>query len=42
VLDYWRDHPSEGLESYASGCWGPAAADALIQPFGKWRNPETD
>jgi glucose-6-phosphate 1-dehydrogenase len=42
VLDYWRDHPDQGLESYASGSWGPAAADALIRPFGKWRNPETD
>jgi glucose-6-phosphate 1-dehydrogenase len=42
VLDHWRDHPDQGLESYASGSWGPAAADALIRPFGKWRNPETD
>ncbi len=42
VLDYWRDHPGESLESYASGSWGPAGADALIKPFGKWRNPETD
>jgi glucose-6-phosphate 1-dehydrogenase len=42
VLDHWRDHPDQGLESYASGSWGPTAADALIQPFGKWRNPETD
>jgi glucose-6-phosphate 1-dehydrogenase len=42
VLDYWRDHPAEGLELYPSGGWGPSAADALIKPFGKWRNPETD
>ena len=42
VLDHWRDHPDQGLESYASGSWGPAAADALIRPFGKWHNPETD
>jgi glucose-6-phosphate 1-dehydrogenase len=42
VLDYWRDHPHEGIEDYASGSWGPSAADALIKPFGKWRNPETD
>jgi glucose-6-phosphate 1-dehydrogenase len=40
VLDHWRDHPGEGLDRYASGSWGPAAADALIQPFGRWRNPE--
>ena len=42
VLDYWRDHPQEGLETYPSGTWGPPAADALIHPFGKWRNPEAD
>jgi glucose-6-phosphate 1-dehydrogenase len=42
VLDHWREHPDQGLESYASGSWGPAAADALIRPFGKWHNPETD
>ncbi len=42
VLDHWRDHPEAGLELYPSGGWGPAAADALIKPFGKWRNPETD
>jgi glucose-6-phosphate 1-dehydrogenase len=40
VLDYWRDHPGEGLESYPSGTWGPSGADALIRPFGRWRNPE--
>jgi glucose-6-phosphate 1-dehydrogenase len=40
VLDHWRDHPGEGLARYASGSWGPAAADELIQPFGRWRNPE--
>ena len=40
VLDYWRDHPGEGLGSYPSGTWGPPAADALIRPFGRWRNPE--
>jgi glucose-6-phosphate 1-dehydrogenase len=42
VLDRWRDRPDEGLETYASGSWGPAAADTLILPFGKWHNPETD
>jgi glucose-6-phosphate 1-dehydrogenase len=46
VLDYWRDHPSRdseaGLTTYPSGSWGPTAADELIKPFGKWRNPETD
>ena len=42
VLDYWRDHADAGLEIYPSGSWGPRAADVLIQPFGKWRNPEAD
>jgi len=42
VLDYWRDHKNEGLEIYPSGSWGPHAANALIQPFGKWRNSEAD
>jgi glucose-6-phosphate 1-dehydrogenase len=40
VLDYWRDHPGQGLALYPSGSWGPEAADALIRPFGRWRNPE--
>ena len=42
VLDHWRDHPGQGLETYASGGWGPAGSDALIKPFGKWRNPESE
>ncbi|MBN2575036.1 MAG: glucose-6-phosphate dehydrogenase [Deltaproteobacteria bacterium] len=40
VLDYWRDHPREGLASYASGSWGPTDADDLIKPWGRWHNPE--
>jgi glucose-6-phosphate 1-dehydrogenase len=42
VLDYWRDHPGAGLEIYDSGTWGPAAADTLIRPCGRWRNPEAE
>jgi hypothetical protein len=42
VLDCWRDHGKEGMETYASGSWGPAGADALIKPHGRWRNPEGD
>ena len=42
VLDYWRDHPGEGLQVYPSGTWGPDAADDLIRPFGRWRNPEAE
>ena len=41
VLDYWRDHPGEGLGPYPAGSWGPATADELIEPHGPWRNPET-
>jgi glucose-6-phosphate 1-dehydrogenase len=40
VLDHWRDHGSQALETYPSGSWGPAGADALIKPYGRWRNPE--
>jgi glucose-6-phosphate 1-dehydrogenase len=42
VMDYWRDHPAEGLQTYPAGSWGPPASDELIKPFGKWRNPESD
>ncbi len=30
VLDYWQDQRSKGLESYASGTWGPISADKLL------------
>ncbi|MGD0839440.1 MAG: glucose-6-phosphate dehydrogenase, partial [Polyangia bacterium] len=42
VLDYWRDHGREGMESYAPGSWGTPGAEALIKPYGRWRNPEGD
>jgi len=42
VLDYWRDHGKDGMESYPSGSWGPTGAEALIKPHGRWRNPEGD
>jgi glucose-6-phosphate 1-dehydrogenase len=42
VLDYWREHGCDGLESYPSGSWGPAGADGLIRSHGRWRNPEGD
>jgi glucose-6-phosphate 1-dehydrogenase len=41
VLDYWRDHPGQGLVSYPAGSWGPAEADELVKPHGPWRNPES-
>jgi glucose-6-phosphate 1-dehydrogenase len=30
VLDYWESQGKSGLESYASGTWGPLAADKLL------------
>jgi glucose-6-phosphate 1-dehydrogenase len=30
VLDYWDSQGRQGLESYASGTWGPLAADKLL------------
>ena len=40
VMEHWAAHPQDDLPNYAAGSWGPAAADALIQPNGEWRNPE--
>jgi glucose-6-phosphate 1-dehydrogenase len=42
VLDYWKNHGTSPPEIYPAGSWGPAGADALIKPHGKWRNPEPD
>jgi glucose-6-phosphate 1-dehydrogenase len=42
VLDHWKDHGKDGMETYTSGSWGPDGADALIKPHGRWRNPEGD
>ena len=30
VLDYWSSQGKNGLETYASGTWGPLAADKLL------------
>jgi glucose-6-phosphate 1-dehydrogenase len=30
LLDHWRDQGRTGMASYASGSWGPTAADALL------------
>jgi glucose-6-phosphate 1-dehydrogenase len=40
VLDYWKEHPREGLAGYPAGSWGPVAASELIKPHGPWRNPQ--
>ena len=38
VLKYWQDHKPTNFPNYASGTWGPEAADKLLQRDGrKWR-----
>jgi glucose-6-phosphate 1-dehydrogenase len=45
VAQSWRvvqpvlDHPGT-LDHYEQGSWGPAAADALAEPFGGWHEPK--
>ncbi|HEY3754918.1 MAG TPA: glucose-6-phosphate dehydrogenase [Opitutaceae bacterium] len=40
VLDYWKNTGRQGMETYASGSWGPAGADALLAASGHlWRQP---
>lgn len=40
ALQHWAANPDPGLPNYASGSWGPAAADELIKANGVWRNPD--
>jgi glucose-6-phosphate 1-dehydrogenase len=40
ALDYFRDHPKESFELYASGTWGPPGADQLLSSNDHWHNPE--
>jgi glucose-6-phosphate 1-dehydrogenase len=38
LLEYWASHPPKDLPNYASGSWGPAAANAMIEKDGRtWR-----
>ena len=38
LLDLWSQNPAADFPNYASGTWGPAAADAMIAHDGrKWR-----
>ena len=40
LLQYWASHPSKGFSTYASGSWGPKAADEMIAKDGRsWRMP---
>jgi glucose-6-phosphate 1-dehydrogenase len=41
VLDLWKSLPARDFPNYASGSWGPAAADQLVERDGRhWINPE--
>jgi glucose-6-phosphate 1-dehydrogenase len=40
VLKYWQSQGRQGMESYASGSWGPEASDKLLTSRGHvWRQP---
>ena len=40
VLDLWATLPARDFPNYASGTWGPAAADELLRKDGRaWVNP---
>ncbi len=40
VLDSWRELGRQGMDTYAAGSWGPAAADTLLARHGhQWRQP---
>lgn len=40
ILDYWAGHPTEGIERYAVGSWGPVGAARLFNGQGNWHNPD--
>jgi glucose-6-phosphate 1-dehydrogenase len=40
VLDYWKSVGRTGMDTYASGSWGPSSADALLaKHHHTWRQP---
>src|SRR6185295_9399670 len=40
VLDYWKSVGRTGMDTYASGSWGPPTGDALLTKNGhSWRQP---
>jgi glucose-6-phosphate 1-dehydrogenase len=40
VLEYWQRQGRAGIDTYASGSWGPKSADALLAANGhSWREP---
>src|SRR5690606_32245671 len=30
LLDYWKEHGQQGLETYSAGSWGPLAAERML------------
>ena len=39
ILDVWKAIPARDFPNYASGTWGPAEADAMLESDGRsWRN----
>jgi glucose-6-phosphate 1-dehydrogenase len=40
ILEHWAQQGRAGLDTYASGSWGPASSDALLAANGhSWREP---
>ncbi|MDI1335579.1 MAG: glucose-6-phosphate dehydrogenase [Lacunisphaera sp.] len=40
IHEFWAEQGSAGLDTYASGSWGPASGDALLAANGHaWREP---
>ena len=40
ILEHWQQQRRNGVDSYASGSWGPKSADALLAANGHaWREP---
>jgi glucose-6-phosphate 1-dehydrogenase len=41
LIEHWERHPPAQMPTYASGSWGPAEADLLVETHGvRWREPE--
>ena len=40
LLDYWKEHGQQGLETYSAGSWGPLAAERMLWDLRhEWRRP---
>jgi glucose-6-phosphate 1-dehydrogenase len=39
IVNYWTENPQDDLPNYASGTWGPSAADVMMARDGRhWHN----